>query len=103
VLKTLIFLNKLDDGFLFLIEGLRVRGREVSVFLIQDAVYLAVRGNKHSEAVQRAVERGVSFHLLERDVNVRGILDHLLPGVELVDYDGLVDILFSEDQTVVNL
>ena len=34
VLKTLIFLNKLDDGFLFLIEGLRVRGREVSVFLI---------------------------------------------------------------------
>lgn len=34
MLKTLIFLNKLDDGFLFLIEGLRVRGREVSVFLI---------------------------------------------------------------------
>jgi len=98
VLKTLIFLNKLDDGFLFLIEGLRV-----SVVLIQDAVYLAVRGNKRSEAVQRAVERGVSFHHLERDVNVRGIRDHLLPGVELVDYDGLVDILFSEDQTVVNL
>lgn len=68
---------------------------ENDVLLLQDGVYLL---NKYS-----GIDFGVrNIYALEIDVEKRGLFDRLVRGVELVDYDGMVDLLFSSE-TVVNL
>ena len=102
-MKTLIFLNKLDFDFLPLAEKLRGKEEELSVVLVQDAVYIAIRNDGHSDAVKKLIESGVKFHILEKDVERRGVVNNLIPGLELIDYDRLIDLLFSDDQKVINL
>lgn len=102
-MKTLLLINKLEYDFLPLAEKLKEKGEEVEVILIQDAVYLALENNGHSEEMKQAVEKGVRFHILEKDVQTRGILTHLIPNLNFIDYDRLVDLLFGENQRVINL
>lgn len=102
-MKTLLFLNKLDYDFLPLAEKLKEKGEEVEVVLIQDAVYLALENNGYSEEMRHVIEKGVKFHILEKDVQNRGVLTHLIPNLDFIDYDRLVDLLFSENQRVINL
>ncbi len=101
-MKTLIFLNRLDFDSLLIIEKLREKGEEVEVILIQDAVYLALE-NEGGTNLKRPMEKGVNFYVLERDVEMRGIKTHLVPKLELIDYDRLVDLLFSDNHRVINL
>ncbi len=102
-MKTILFLNKLDPQAISLAEALREKGEEVDAVLIQDAVYLALRGGRYSADVERAAENGVRFYLLENDVEKRGIRHKLTADPELVDYDALVELLLREDRRVLNL
>jgi sulfur relay protein TusB/DsrH len=102
-MKTLIFLNKFNLNLFPLAETLREKQEEVSVILIQDAIYLGLKNGEHSEATKHAIEKGVKFHLLTKDVERRGVIHHLISDLELIDYDRLIDLLFREDQRVFNL
>ncbi|WXG39237.1 MAG: sulfurtransferase complex subunit TusB [Candidatus Freyarchaeum deiterrae] len=102
-MRTLIFLNKKEFDSLTLVEKLKEKGKDVGVVLIQDAVYLALGNNEHSGAVKDLLGKGVSFHALAKDLEKRGVQDYLISDVELIDYDRLIDLLFSEDQRVINL
>jgi sulfur relay protein TusB/DsrH len=70
-------------------------GVENDVLLLQDGVYLLNKA-MNNEFGDRKI------HALGVDVKKRGISDRLVDGVELIDYDGMVDLLFSSE-TVVNL
>lgn len=103
MVKTLFFLNKLDIDFLPLAKKLREKGEDLSVILIQDAIYLGLRNNGNSEQVKNLIEKGVKFHTLDKDVERRGVINNLMTGLELIDYDRLIDLLFSDDQKVINM
>jgi len=45
---------------------------------------------------------GRNVYALKVDLEKRGLSDRMVDGIELVDYDRMVDLLFS-DYTVVNL
>jgi len=102
-MKTLILLSRQDLDSLFLAEALRSRGEEVSIVLMQDSVYLALKDAEHSRIAGHAIKQGVKLHLLAEDVKKRGVGHQLMSSLELVDYDELVDLLFREDQRVINL
>jgi len=101
-MKTLIFKKNFDLDFLSMIKTLRNHG-EVKVILFQDAIYLALRNTKYSRAIEHAIEEGVKFHLLKKDGEKRGILLNLISNIKLINYDQFIDLLFHEDQRVINL
>ncbi len=87
----LIVINKNDPGALK--QALNV---EADILLIQDGAYFLNAKADNPDLGERKV------HALKMDVEKRGLADRLVDGVNLVDYDGMVDLLFSSE-TVLNL
>ena len=70
---------------------------ESEVILMQDAVLFT---NKNVEANNKL--RDHKIYALASDVEKRGLKDLVIDGVELIDVDVLVDLLFS-GKTVLNM
>jgi sulfur relay protein TusB/DsrH len=70
---------------------------EADLLLMQDATLFCNSGRKDTSGFG---DRKV--YALKVDLEKRGLSDRMEQGVELVDYDGMVDLLFSE-YAVVNL
>ena len=101
-MRTLIVLKENEYEALGTAESLEKRGGEIALVMMLDAVYMATVAEENT-AVKDMMEKGSKVLLLRSDVERRGLEKRLLPGVELIDYEGLIDILFSEDQRVLNL
>jgi len=101
-MSTLILMNKYDLDSLQFAEKLKEKN-EVRVVLIQDAVYMVLKSSEQSEKIKEIMDKGVKFHTLKGDVERRGTINHLLKDVELIDYDQFIDLLFKEEQTVINI
>jgi len=68
-----------------------------AVLLIEDGIYAATKGTTVSEKVTKAMD-DIKFFVLGPDVKARGISDdHMLDGVQVVDYDGFVDLVAEHD------
>ena len=87
----LIVINKNDLGALK--QALKV---EAEILLIQDGVYFLNSKADNPDLGERKI------HALKMDVEKRGLADRLVNGVNLIDYDGMVDLLFSSEN-VMNL
>ncbi len=61
------------------------------VLLIEDAVY-AVVGGATEKQVREAMKQ-IKFHVLQPDLEARGIADRVMEGVNKVDYGGFVDLV----------
>ena len=70
---------------------------ESEVILMQDAVLFT---NKNVEANNKL--RDHKIYALASDIEKRGLKDMVIDGVELIDVDVLVDLLFS-GKTVLNM
>ncbi len=68
-----------------------------SVLLMQDAVYFLNKTKADAPDFG-----GRKVYALGIDVERRGLADRLVDGVELIDYDGVVELLFGSE-SVVNL
>ena len=101
-MRTLIVLKENEYEAMGTVESLEKRGGEIALIMMLDAVYMATVAEENT-AVKDMMEKGSKVFLLKSDVERRGLEKRLLPGVELIDYEGLIDILFSEDQRVLNL
>ncbi|MFA6922552.1 MAG: sulfurtransferase complex subunit TusB [Gallionella sp.] len=64
------------------------------ILLIEDAVYAATRGNA-AEAELLAAMGKFSVHVLQPDLDARGMGDRLIEGITPVDYAGFVDLAAS--------
>jgi len=102
-MKKIIVLKKKDPTPLGIASSLGKKGRDVAVALMLDAVYMAAEKGGQSDAVRGCVESGVEVYILEKDAERRGLRDRLIQGARIVDYAGLVDLLFSEETSVINL
>ncbi len=87
-----ILINKHDPNALR--QALSV---DAKIILMQDGVFfLSSNGVDLPDLKDREV------YALDMDVKKRGLSNNLIDGVKLVDYDGMIDLLFS-GVTVVNL
>jgi tRNA 2-thiouridine synthesizing protein B len=62
------------------------------ILLIEDAVYAATSGSVMEEKMREAMKR-FKVHVLLPDLEARGMSDHLLDGINSVDYGGFVDLV----------
>ena len=69
-----------------------------AILLIEDGVYAAARGNRF-EALLRDASRRMKVYALGPDLDARGLgADAVADGIEIVDYDGFVDLTVAHDQ-----
>ena len=67
------------------------------VLLIEDGVYGALSGSAHAPWVVEALGE-VRVYALEPDLKARGLSkDRLIPGIEVVGYDGFVELACAND------
>jgi tRNA 2-thiouridine synthesizing protein B len=76
---------------------LRTCEKGSAVLLIEDGVYGGLKGSIIEDKVKDAM-KGVKVYALEADIDSRGIKDHLMEGVQLVDYSGFVDLSIEHDK-----
>ena len=66
--------------------------RSGAVLLIEDAVYAATRGHGAESKLRQLMAR-LKVYALAPDLQARGVADRVIDGVELVDYEGFVDLV----------
>ena len=64
---------------------------EAGAILMQDAVFFAATEDGH-----RLLDAGVKVYALRQSVEARGLHGRTLEGVEMVDYDRMVDLIMEE-------
>ena len=69
---------------------------EVGAVLMMDAVYFTA-----TEDGKRLLDAGVNVYALRQSVEARGLTGRTLDGIELVDYDRVVDLIMEEYDIVV--
>ena len=70
-----------------------------SVLLIEDGVYAAMATAAHADGIASRME-DYSFYVLGPDVSARGLGDSaLVEGIEVVDYEGFVDLVAEHEVT----
>jgi len=65
------------------------------VLLIEDGVYAAVGGAAEKQV--REAMKQFKFHVLQADLEARGIADRVIEGINKVDYGGFVDLAAKND------
>ncbi len=61
------------------------------ILLIEDAVYAAIGGAAEKQV--REAMKQFKFHVLQPDLEARGVADRVIDGVNKVDYAGFVDLV----------
>ena len=96
--KILYFITLEDDKGIRL--ALEDKENEVSILLLQNAVYFA---QKHrGELIGSALEQKHEVLAIKEDVVLRGIKDMLHDGVVLVEHSDVAEIAF-EHKTIINM
>jgi tRNA 2-thiouridine synthesizing protein B len=69
-----------------------------AILLIEDGVYAAFKGTVVADKVKAALSDH-KVYVLGPDVSARGMdEDNLIPGLEVVDYGGFVDLVVEYDK-----
>ncbi len=77
---------------------LRMARSGSAILLIEDAVYAAMKGTVIEEKV-RAGSQKCKIYALEPDLKARGLdLADCIEGIELVGYDGFVDLAVTHNK-----
>ena len=78
---------------------LRIAAEGSSVLLIEDGVYAAMNGTSLNGTLVDASNR-LKFYVLGPDLEARGLAEeNVMECMEVVDYDGFVDLVVSHDAT----
>jgi len=78
---------------------LRVAVEGSSVLLIEDGVYAAMNGTSINSMLNDAGNR-LQFYVLGPDLKARGLSEEdVMDCIEVVDYDGFVELVVGHDAT----
>lgn len=78
---------------------LRLARSGSSILLIEDGVYAALANAAHAGKIIGRMD-DFSFYVLGPDVAARGLSDApLIEGIDVVDYEGFVDMVAEHDAT----
>ena len=75
---------------------LRIAPEDGALLLVEDGVYAATNNTETSEIISNALITRKVFALAS-DVKARGLMERLIPGVKLVDYQGFVRLTEEYD------
>ncbi|MDE0250220.1 MAG: sulfurtransferase complex subunit TusB [Gammaproteobacteria bacterium] len=76
---------------------LRLAKAGSSILLFEDGVIAAMQNTKFSERIAQAMH-DFSFYVMGPDVKARGLgEDKLINGIQVVDYNGFVDLATEHD------
>lgn len=71
---------------------LQFAGQDSAILLIEDAVYGAMRGTGAEDKLKAALETH-RVYALGPDLKARGMAaDNVIKGIQVIDYDGFVDL-----------
>jgi tRNA 2-thiouridine synthesizing protein B len=74
-------------------------GTTDSIVLQGAAVWNALQGHVLNASLSQLLQHNASLYVLQEDLQVNGIdRSRLLPGVEVISYDGLVDLTVAIQQ-----
>lgn len=69
-----------------------------SVLLFEDGVYAALKGTRIEPQITEALSR-LKLYVLKPDLLARGFNEErIIPGIEVVDYSGFVDLAVESDK-----
>ena len=95
--KMLHLINKSPFDRNALDSCLRLAQAGSSVLLIEDGVYAAMSKAASAKAVNERMG-DLNFYVLGPDVSARGLDDSpLIDGINVVDYDGFVDLVVEHE------
>jgi sulfur transfer complex TusBCD TusB component (DsrH family) len=84
-----------DSGyFAELVQGLRARGNDATLFLVQNGVLPLRKGSKHSEVITKLAKNKVRVLADGLSLRERGIRN-VIEGADVVDIDRLVALLLE--------
>jgi tRNA 2-thiouridine synthesizing protein B len=97
-MKTMLHLvNKSPTDRNSLDSCLRLAKTGSSVLLIEDGVYAALNNATHVAAITGRMNE-LTFYVLGPDVSARGLDDKtLVDGINVVDYEGFVDLVVEHE------
>jgi len=72
---------------------------EVTILLLQNAVYFA---NKSNQAISQATNQVKSVTACKEDIDIRGLANFISDKVKLVASEEVIDIIFAND-TIINM
>ncbi|MBN2230155.1 MAG: sulfurtransferase complex subunit TusB [Candidatus Thorarchaeota archaeon] len=99
-MKYLIWLSNDCASVKEIVSSLARKEVQIEILLLQDGVYLADRGCPESSELK---ELGLKVHALKNHVEERGITDRLLVGVNLIDYEDVVDLIMEKSDKIISL
>ncbi len=74
------------------------RKEKVGILHIQDACIAATL----DEYCRKAVDNGVNVYVLKEECQARGLLEKVRASVEIVDYEGWVNLVMDEYEKIVS-
>lgn len=89
--------NKSPNERTSLDSCLRLAQSGTPILLIEDGVYAAMHGSTAGQRLQQAASDH-RFFVLQADADARGVSDHLVDDITMVDYGGFVDLV-AENNT----
>ncbi|MFZ3065795.1 MAG: DsrH/TusB family sulfur metabolism protein [Nitrospirota bacterium] len=92
--------TKNSERALSLAEGVKQDGNSITLFFIQDGVRAAVNTGavQESTLLNKFISSGVMCYVLDEDLRIRGFeKGSLLPKVDVVGYNELVELMAAED------
>jgi len=63
-----------------------------ALLLIEDGIYGAVKGSTAAKLVERALAN-YPIYALQPDIEARGMKGRVIEGIQLIDYEGFVDLV----------
>ena len=93
--KILYFISDEDKTGIEL--ALEQKDVEITIALIQNAVYFAIKTNK---SISEALERNMNVIACKEDVDIRGLNKMIFNKVKLCNYENLVDKIIENDSII---
>lgn len=97
-MEKLYLLKNLDVDALSIVTESECSG----LLLMQDAIIMLNESRKESRLIKKMLEKGRPVYYLGKDSERRGLNGKLVSGAQPLDYDSMVDMLFS-GATVINV
>ncbi len=85
-------INKSPFSHTTLASCLQVCGNEDGILLLEDGVFGVLASSPCAEELFVLIETGVKVYALKGDINARGLQEKIPTSIQLIDYNGFVQL-----------
>ena len=96
--KKILYLIS-DEDITGIELALENRDVEITIALIQNAVYFATKNNK---TISEALEQNMNVIACKEDVDIRGLNNLIFEKIKLCNYEDLIEVIL-ENHSIINM